>query len=109
MQDYENGPASFSETFSCVTKKGIKIGHLNINTLLPNFNELYVLIHKHNIHILCLNETRLNSTILNVEIQISGYSLIRRDRDRNGGGVAIYVCNYINADVMDKFYDPGKE
>ena len=109
MQDCENEPASFSETFSCVTKKGIKIGHLNISTLLPNFDELCVLIHKHNIHILCLNETRLNSTILNVEIQISGYSLIRRDRDRNGGGVAIYVCNYINVDVMDKFYYPGKE
>ncbi len=29
-------------------------------------------------------------------IKIPGYDIIRRDRDRNGGGVAIYIRNTIN-------------
>ena len=41
--------------------------------------------------ILTLNETRLDNSILDCEVQISGYDIIRRDRNRNGGGVAIYI------------------
>ncbi len=36
--------------------------------------------------ILTLNETRLDSTVLDCEIGIPGYNLTRHDRNRNGGG-----------------------
>ena len=49
-----------------------------------------------NFDILCINETRLNKTIKNSEIGLQGYDLTRRDRNRNGGGVAIYVRNNIS-------------
>ncbi|CAH3195881.1 unnamed protein product, partial [Porites evermanni] len=41
--------------------------------------------------ILGLNETRLDNTIPDSQIDIEGYDILRRDRNRNGGGVAFYV------------------
>ena len=46
--------------------------------------------------ILTLNETRLDDSILDSEIKISGYDIIRRDRNRNGGGVAMYIRSNIS-------------
>ena len=31
---------------------------------------------------------------MNAEVNISGYSIIRNDRNRNGGGVVCYIRNY---------------
>jgi hypothetical protein len=36
------------------------------------------------------NETRLDESVLNGEVEIPGYDIVRRDRNRNGGGVTIY-------------------
>ena len=33
----------------------------------------------------------LDSSISNNEINISGYEVVRKDRNRNGGGVALYI------------------
>ena len=43
------------------------------------------------IDIIGLSETRLDSEITDNEVKIDGYNIFRRDRNRNGGGVAIYV------------------
>ena len=44
-----------------------------------------------NIHIFAVNESRLDGSIRDSEVQIDHYKLIRKDRNRQGGGVAIYV------------------
>jgi exonuclease III len=41
--------------------------------------------------ILAINETKLDSSISDSEIYIHGYTIIRKDRNRNGGGIAIYI------------------
>lgn len=49
--------------------------------------------------ILTLNETRLDSTVRDCEVEITGYDIVRKDRNRNGGGVAVYIRKripYIN-------------
>ena len=51
------------------------------------------------IDILGLNETRLDNTIADSQIDIEGYDILRRDSNRNGGGVAFYVAQsltYVN-------------
>ena len=48
------------------------------------------------VDILAINETRLDSSIQNGEVSIPGYTLERKDRHRNGGGVALYTRNSIN-------------
>ena len=48
-------------------------------------------------HIICLTETKLNSDIGNDELKIGGYhEIIRKDRSRHGGGVAMYVRNELS-------------
>ena len=42
-----------------------------------------------------LNETKLDSSIADDEISIEGYSLVRKDRNTHGGGVALYLHNDI--------------
>ena len=46
--------------------------------------------------VLALNETRLDSSISDDLVSIEGYDILRSDRNRNGGGVCIYVRCYIN-------------
>ena len=50
---------------------------------------------KYPIDILVINETKLDSSILDSEVDINGYIIIRKDRIRNGGGVAFYIKNNI--------------
>lgn len=51
--------------------------------------------------ILALNETRLDGSVLNSEVEIEGYEIIRLDRNRSGGGVCFYIRNNINYVVRD--------
>ena len=49
---------------------------------------------------LCLCETLLHEGILDSEIKISGFSIIRCDRmSRAGGGVCVYVSNSTTYDI----------
>jgi hypothetical protein len=42
---------------------------------------------------IAISETWLDSSVINSEIQIEGYSILRNDRDRHGGGVCTYIIN----------------
>jgi hypothetical protein len=45
--------------------------------------------------IICISETWLGPQIDDSEIHIDGYTSYRRDRNRQGGGVAIYITNLL--------------
>ena len=49
------------------------------------------MLNENQIDIIGLNETRLDQTIKDQEIQIDGYQIFRNDRNIDGGGVAFYV------------------
>lgn len=54
------------------------------------------------IDVLAINETRLDNSIKDNEVYITGYEIVRRDRDLNGrfgGGVCFYVRSNINYSV----------
>lgn len=56
-------------------------------------------IEGQNLDLLAINETRLDKSITDDQIYLNGYDVIRLDRNRNGGGVAIYLrtsTNYRN-------------
>ncbi|CAB3978613.1 RNA-directed DNA polymerase from transposon BS [Paramuricea clavata] len=44
-----------------------------------------------------INETRLSGNIDDGFVNINGYDIFRADRNREGGGVALYVKTAINA------------
>ena len=59
---------------------------------------------KHEYDVICVNETWLDNSVNNHEIGLDGYDLIRKDRNRHGGGVAMFIRNTINykirSDIM---------
>ena len=60
--------------------RGFKLASLNINKLITHIDELRILLAHNEIDILSINETKLNETISDNEVNISGYDIIRRDR-----------------------------
>lgn len=44
---------------------------------------------------MCLVETWLSTDIFDSELFIPNYTIIRHDRNRHGGGVALYVSNSV--------------
>ena len=67
------------------------IGSINVNSLLLHIDEVRELIKDKGFHILAINETKLDRTITDSLLGVDGYALHRRDRDRYGGGVAVYL------------------
>ena len=77
-------------------ERGFKLASLNITSLPKHIEELRILLADRSIDILAINETRLDDSILDRKVHILGYDIIRRDRNRNGGGVCFYVRSTIN-------------
>ena len=50
-----------------------------------------------------ITESKLDSSVTNSEGDINGYSIIRNDRNRNGGGVACYVRNDLCFNIKNVF------
>ena len=68
---------------------------LNINGLSTHVDELTVYLATNDIDILAINETKLDESIMEGEVNICGYDIVRRDRKRGGGGVCFFVKNSI--------------
>ena len=72
-------------------KKGMIISSINVNSLSKNIGELKLLVDDEDIHILAINETKLDNETSNEIISIDNFDLRRKDRNRHGGGVAISI------------------
>ena len=96
-------PRDSIHNYKSFQERGLHFVHLNINSLLPKIDEIRLLALNSKPHLISLSETKLDSTILDEEIDVYGYSMIRSDRSRNGGGVACYVKNDISFNRKDSF------
>ncbi len=76
--------------------KGLKVAHLNVRSIINKIDEIRMLMSRNKLDVLTLSETWLDSSIDDFEINVHGYTIHRSDRNRNGGGVAIYVTNQLN-------------
>ena len=84
--DISNGPPIDIEKF--------KIVHYNINSILATdrIEELTETCRTLRIDVLILSESKLDQNIPNNLITIPGYhEPLRHDRNRNGGGVLMYI------------------
>ena len=101
------GPTQISETWSVFKKRGLHFVHLNINSLPSKIEELRQITKNTNSAVIGLSETKLDKTIFDFEVSIPNYSLVRKERNRKGGGVACYIrsdiCfnsqNYLSDDI----------
>ena len=74
----------------------IQIGHLNINSM-GGFKmfELKEILASNCFAIFVVGETKLDSTFPTSQIAVPGYKVIRKDRNKHGGGLVVYVRSSI--------------
>ena len=81
--------------FEVFNNKGLHLIHLNVNSLLPKIDELHNIAKCSNAAVIGITETKLDNTVYDSEVTIDGYSIVRNDRNRKGGGVACYIRSNI--------------
>ena len=54
----------------------------------------------HNPDMICIVETWLCADVLDSEIALPGYQVYRRDRNRHGGGILIYVRDHFACNIL---------
>ena len=79
------------KTWEPLKIRGLHFCHLNVNSLLSKTEELKDITNYIRPAILVITESRLDSSVTNTEANSTGYSIIRNDRNRNGGGVPCYI------------------
>ena len=90
-------------------KHGIYFAHLNIRTLLPNMDQVKVLLIGNDIDAFALNETRLCDSVDDIQVYVDKFAIYRKDRNRQGGGVLVYVNekrfhHTMRSDLMSKIF-----
>ena len=93
------------DKWNIFNKRGLHMIHLNINSALSKIDELRVVAKKSKAAVIGVTESKLDATVLDGEVNIDGYEVIRSDRNRHGGGVACYVRNDISFNIRSDFSD----
>ncbi|EDO29905.1 predicted protein [Nematostella vectensis] len=76
--------------------RGFKMAFLNIVSIPNYIDEIRISHLFKSFDLLSFSETRLDSTFSDGEVRIPGYDIIRKDRNRNVGGVCLYLRSSIN-------------
>ena len=92
--------------FEAFNNKGLHLINLNINILLPKIDELRNIGKCSNAAVIWITGTKLDSTVYDSGVAIDGYSIVRNDRNRKGGGAACYIRS--NIYYLIKTYLSGK-
>ena len=83
-------PINF-DPLKSLKRPGKKYLHLNVNGLLSRIEEIRIICRGTMPDIFAMSETKLGGSVSDGEIHIDGYIPERNDRNRNGGGVCIYI------------------
>ena len=86
-----------SFTNSIAKQRGLKIASLNVNSLYSrHIDEIRTMLGNYLFDVFPINESKIDSTIPDSEINISRYNIIRKDFNINCGGVVIYIREHIS-------------
>ena len=82
------------------------IAQLNINSLRNKFDFL-VQIMSNNVDLFLVSETKIDSSFPNAQFHIAGYTMYRRDRNLNGGGILLYIKEDIPSSLLmiDNYFE----
>ena len=94
---FQHVTRSSSNLIAC---KSFSVMYFNCRSMLPKFDELVALCSAEHPDIICLVETWLYEDILDSEVSIPNYSIVRLDRCRHGGDVALFIHNSVLYNVI---------
>ena len=80
---------------SSLLSKGLHFLHSNTRSLIPKIPDIRLLLSRTKATVLAVSETWLDSSVKDGEIAIPGFNVVRRDRNRNGGGVALFISDSV--------------
>lgn len=84
--------ALFTNVREMSSQRGFKYLHQNIRSLRHKVDELRLLVSAcPNLHVIALTETWVSSDIGDSDFAIDAFRVFRKERNGNGGDVAIYV------------------
>ena len=92
---------NFLDKFEVFDKRGLHFIHVNINSILPKIEEIRYIAQSVNFSIIGLSESKLDNSVNDNEISVPGYDILRKDRNRNGGGVLAYIKNDLAYNVRE--------
>ena len=78
----------------------LHILYLNARSLLSKLDELRVLCFVNKYDIVCVVESWLSQDIPDSELTIPGYFVFRKDRNRHGGGILIFVRDSLSCTIV---------
>ena len=85
----------------------IIIGHLNINSIRNKFDIMKPML-MHDLDIFMVTETKLDDSFPVSQFNVEGFSTpFRLDRNKNGGGIILYIRSYIIASKLTSFTFPN--
>ena len=88
------GP-TVTQSTNLPTIRGFKISHLNVRSITHKMDSIRLLLKDNTLDIFTVSETWLSPKVTDAEITIPGYSVVRKDRNSRGGGVAMFIRNGI--------------
>lgn len=77
----------------------LQILYYNVRSVLPKLDELRLSCSVTRPHVVCIVETWLDDSVLDSELQLYNYCLVRLDRSRHGGGVLVYIRDDLSFNV----------
>lgn len=85
----------------CRQKRGLKICHINAQSLNNKTDEFRFVFETSGVDVICVSETWLVSSTPDSLICPSGYRTFRADRLRHAGGAAIFVKSNISCKLLE--------
>ena len=85
------------------------IENLNINSFPVKFAQLQKIVFKY-VDILILTETKLDDSFPTYQFMVDGFSMpYQQDKNRNGGGIMIYIRDKNRSKLLTKHFDPPSQ
>ena len=75
--------------------KNVFLGHLTINSIKNKFEPFW-----DTFDIFLLSESKLDSSFPDDQFSVPGYRIVRKDRDKNGGVLLLYINENIPFKVI---------
>ena len=101
--DVELNPGPIDVKTTKVLKKNrhLKTIHINARSLVRHHDDLLSLVSVSKPDVIAISESWLDTSIADSEVAVPGFTLHRNDRNRQGGGVAVYVSDSIASSIVD--------
>ena len=97
-----DGTVNFLHQHHLKYAKNLIIGHLNINSIRNKFLDFKELIVS-NTDICLISETKLDDSFPDQQFHVNGYKMFRKDRNKFGGGLIMFVKENIPCKVISAF------